>query len=77
VLLSGGAFIHSLKYFKMKKSIFSLLVFALLGFAACREGHSHEGDHQHKPGDEKHEGHGTAADTMHHEHAPGDTSHNH
>ena len=62
----------------MKKAIFGLFIFALLGLVACWEGEPpKKGEHKHKPGDEKHQGHGTAADTTHHEHAPGDTTHKH
>lgn len=44
----------------MKKILFFTMLFVFTGLLACREQAS-----QHKDGDTKHEGHGTAADTTH------------
>lgn len=61
----------------MKKLLFIGFVAVALLIGACRKPQKGHEDHQHKQGEATHEGHGTAADTMHHEHAPGDTTHRH
>lgn len=52
----------------MKKILLFTALFVFTGLLACREQASQHKDgdgHEHKDGDTKHEGHGTAADTMH------------